>query len=190
MSLAPGDTVAVRMTKWGGRAHWEFSCVYLGTDSFGDWLGIPVGTVMTRPGAEYVAVNAQVGLVPPMTARVSDRGWLATFHAPGAPLFVYVDVTAPPYWHGTTLHAVDLDLDVVRRADGEVFVDDEDEFADHQVQFGYPPDVVREARSSADRLVELIGGAHPPYDDSSAAWFDRLADLHTDSSADRRDFLR
>ena len=51
---------------------------------------------------------------------------------------VYVDITTPPVWDGTVLRAVDLDLDVVRGNTGRVWVDDEDEFADHRVRFGYP----------------------------------------------------
>ena len=68
------------------------------------------------------------------------------------------------------LRAVDLDLDVIRLPDplppvesapwdvppagpGEVFVDDEDEFAEHQVLYGYPADVVAAAQASCDALV-------------------------------------
>jgi protein associated with RNAse G/E len=90
---------------------------------------------------------------------------------------VYVDVTAPPTWSGSTVTAVDLDLDVVRELDGHVWVDDEDEFAEHQVAFGYPPAVITAARVSADRLVTLLSGNHPPYDGTSARWFDLLASL-------------
>ncbi|WP_180935649.1 DUF402 domain-containing protein [Nocardioides ungokensis] len=36
------------------------------------------------------------------------------------------------------LRAVDLDLDVVRGRTGRVWIDDEDEFAEHRVRFGYP----------------------------------------------------
>ena len=43
------------MTKWGDRPHWEFDAVLLGSDEHGDWLGIPGGTHMSRPGAAYVA---------------------------------------------------------------------------------------------------------------------------------------
>ena len=35
--------------------------------------------------------------------------------------------------------AVDLDLDVIRRFDGSWFVDDEDEFAEHQVSSATRP---------------------------------------------------
>ena len=74
--------------------------------------------------------------------------------------------------------AIDLDLDVVRELDGRVWVDDEDEFAEHQVLFAYPPEVVAAARASCDRLVALVGSAAPPYDaDTRRAWFDLLARL-------------
>ena len=178
MTPAPGDTVHVRMTKWGDRPHWEFESVHLGADEHGTWLGFRKGTVMTRPGARYVAELDQVGLVPPRSWPATERGWLATFHQPGAPLFVYVDVTAPPVWSDNELVALDLDLDVVRRSSGEVFVDDEDEFLEHQALYGYPPEVVAAARASCDRLVGLIGSNHPPYDpDTPRRWFDLLASL-------------
>jgi hypothetical protein len=176
VNLASGDAVRVRMTKWGDRPHWEFDAVYLGDDDHGTWLGFPRGTRMTRPGAVYVSPTDQLGLVPRVGARELDRGWLATFHGPGGPLSVYVDVTAPPAWAGSTVTAVDLDLDVVRELDGRVWVDDEDEFALHQVELEYPPDVVAAARASCDRLVALIGAGRPPYDaDTKLRWFELLA---------------
>ena len=183
MSLDLGDAVHVRMTKWGDRPHWEFDSVYLGADEHGTWLGFPRGTQMNRPGMEYVSPTDQLGLVPPERAPDFERGWLATFHGRGGPLSVYVDVTAPPTWSGSTLTAIDLDLDVVRELDGRVWVDDEDEFAEHQVAFGYPPAIITAARASCDRLVGLVSGSHPPYDGSARPWFDLLQRLHTDSSA-------
>jgi uncharacterized protein len=178
MSLAPGDAVAVRMRKWGDRPHWQFDCLYLGDDEHGTWLGFPRGTHMTRPGAEYVSPTDQLGLVPAEGLPDAERGWLATFHAPGGPLSVYVDVTAPPTWAGSTVIAVDLDLDVVRELDGRVWVDDEDEFAEHQVLFGYPAPVISAARASADRLVPLLSRHHPPYDGSHVRWFEVLRGFH------------
>jgi hypothetical protein len=91
----PDESVRVVMTKWGGRPHWEYDAALLGSDEHGDWLGIPGGTHMVRPGAQYVAPVAQVVLVPP-PGPDGQRGWLATFHAPGGPVQVYVDMTRPP----------------------------------------------------------------------------------------------
>jgi hypothetical protein len=166
------------MRKWGDRPHWEFDCLYLGEDEHGTWLGFPRGTHMTRPGAKYVSPTVQLGLVPPTSWPDSERGWLVTFHGEGGPLSVYVDVVAPPTWSGSAVTAVDLDLDVVRELDGRVWVDDEEEFAEHQVSLGYPPDLIAAARASCDRLVRLVGAGHPPYDDDTTRpWFERLASL-------------
>ena len=44
MTLALGDTVEVRMTKWGDRPHWSFACRYLGHDEHGDLARHPRGT--------------------------------------------------------------------------------------------------------------------------------------------------
>jgi hypothetical protein len=177
MMLTPGETVHVRMTKWGDRPHWEFDAVYLGDDAHGTWLGFPRGTHMTRPGAEYVSPTDQLGLVPPTARPEAERGWLATFHGPGGPLSVYVDVVAPPTWSGRTVTAIDLDLDVVRELDGRVWVDDEDEFAQHQVELAYPPELIAAARASCDRLVREVSGGAAPYDGHADHWFARLSAL-------------
>jgi hypothetical protein len=172
--LAPGEPVRVVMTKWGGHPHWEFAATYLGSDAHGDWLGIPAGTTMTRPGATYVAPTDQVGLVPP-PGPDPLRGWLATFHAVGGPVRVYVDVTSPPAWDGPVLRAVDLDLDVVRGNTGRTWVDDEDEFAEHRVRLGYPDEVTAAAMASCDRVQAAVAGAATPYDGTHEAWLARLS---------------
>jgi uncharacterized protein len=164
------------MTKWVDRPHWEFDCRFLGSDDHGDWLGIPVGTTMSRPGASYVAPTHQVGLVPP-AGPDHTRGWLATFHDATGPLRVYVDITTPPVWDGAVVRAVDLDLDVICGRTGRVWVDDEDEFADHRARFGYPDDVARAAMASCDRVHAALADGLAPYDGSAAAWLTRLGDL-------------
>src|SRR6476661_1495952 len=164
------------MTKWGDRPHWEFDAVLLGSDAHGDWIGIPRGTFMSRPGAEYVAPVDQVGLVP-APGPDEQCGWLATFHAVGGPVQVYVDMTTLPVWDGPVLRAVDLDLDVVRGRDGDVVIDDEDEFAEHQVAFGYPPEIVALAEASRDRVRAAILAEEPPYDGRHEHWLAVLASL-------------
>ena len=171
--MQPGTPVEVAMTKWRDLPHWEYSAVFLGSDLYGDWIGIPAGTAMSRPGADYVAPVDQVGLVPPALA--GERGLLATFHAPGGQVEVYVDITSPPQWDGTTLRAVDLDLDVVRGTTGRVWVDDEDEFAEHRVTLGYPSDLVRLAATSCVEVRTAVEAGLSPYDGQAAgAWLDVL----------------
>ena len=116
-----------------------------------------------RPGA--------TGRAPPD----AERGWLATFHGPGGPLSVYVDVTAPPTWSGATVTAIDLDLDVVRELDGRVWVDDEDEFAEHQVFYVLPA----RGRRGRPRLLRPPGRARrrrpPAVRRLGRPWFDPRA---------------
>ena len=173
MTLSPGDAVRLEMTKWGDQPHWEMDAVYLGADAAGDWIGFPVGTVMARPGMSITTTNEQVGLVPAAGTAVG-RAWLATFHGPGGIVWTYVDMTTVPTWAGRTVRAVDLDLDVVEGLDREVFVDDQDEFDENRVEYSYPRDVVDLALATRDIVLTAVRDKHPPFDGSSAPWFDVL----------------
>lgn len=177
------------MTKWGGRPHWEYDTRYLGEDEHGDWIGSPPGTFLSRPGRAYDAEHAFVCLVPRPGAG-GGAAWVATFNGDGDAIKIYVDMSSVPVWTHpddadggpdgvTRVTAVDLDLDVVRRADGEpVYVDDEDEFAEHQVAYGYPSEVVSLAEESAAWVFgEVVAGRAPFDDETPARWLRRLADL-------------
>ena len=166
---APGSEVRLALTKCGDVPHWEFSASFLGSDDHGRWIGIPAGTLMTRPGARFVPPVDSVVLAP------WAGDWLATFYAPGFRVLVYIDITTPPYWRDGTLSAIDLDLDVVRDATGRVWVDDEDEFAEHQVSLGYPDDVVARASATCNRVRADVAGQEPPFDAiTPARWLDVL----------------
>lgn len=186
MPHAPGDPIRVEMTKWGDRPHWEFDGVFLGSDSYGEWLGFPAGTHNSRPGHAFDSAVDAVTLVS------RDAYWVATFQGPGLWCDTYIDVTAPPAWDGHVLRAVDLDLDVIRMAadlsptdpmatvagPGEVVIDDEDEFLEHQVSFGYPADVIAAARASADELFDAVKDRVAPYDQKAhLPWLEELSRL-------------
>jgi len=180
--------VRVVMTKWGGRPHWEYDAVLLGQDRHGSWIGVRSGTRMARPGAIYEAPTDQVVLVPDTAGpTLGDAGWVATFHAVGGPLRVYVDITTPPEWSGTApgagggagvgavVAAVDLDLDVIRGNSGRVWVDDEDEFAEHRVAFEYPDPVVAGALASCAAVERAVASGAAPYDGTADHWLAVLA---------------
>lgn len=166
----PGAPVRCELTKYGGRPHWEFDATFLGSDEHGDWVGIPGGTPMARPGATFVPPVDSVLLVP-----AGGEGWLGTFYAPGFRVLVYVDVTTPPVWDGPVLRAVDLDLDVVRGASGRVWVDDEDEFAAHRIEYRYPADLVAAASYTCDDLHRRLRDGDGPFAPGLAErWLDVL----------------
>lgn len=176
-----GDVVSVVMRKWGDVPHWEYAATYLGQDEHGHWIGITQGTEFHRPGRQVKSPNQQVTLLP------RQGWWIATFHGPGGDAWMdlggaapdlYIDIATPPEIDGHTMRSVDLDLDVVRADDGRVFIDDEDEFAEHQIILGYPDDVVRSARSTCTAIHAAVVAGEAPYDGVAAAvWLDRVAAL-------------
>ena len=169
--MEPGTPISCEMSKWGDRPHWRFEGVFLGSDEHGDWLGFPAGTHNHRPGHEFHSAVDCVTLVQP------DRWHLPTFQAPGIWCDLYVDVTTPAVWEGEVLRAVDLDLDVIETLEGDVVVDDEDEFAEHQVAFGYPADVIEAAQASCDEVLAAVRAGEAPYDGTHERWLEALGRL-------------
>lgn len=163
--------VRVAFRKWDGTPHWTYDARELGSDEHGAWLGAPAGTRVTRPGHAFDTTYAHLTLLV-------DGAWgVPTFYAahPDAWCDVYVDVATPPERADGRVTAVDLDLDVVRGLDGRVWVDDEDEFAEHRVRYGYPADVVAAAERSAAELHAAVAAGRPPYDDGTPArWLREL----------------
>jgi hypothetical protein len=151
------DMVHVKYRKYDGALHWHLQGHRLGEDEHGVWVGCPAGTVGQR-GAE-----------PPITwdwrhvmCFPRSTWWTATFNAPPQRTEIYCDISTVPEWHGAEVRMIDLDLDVIRRRDGTVEVVDEDEFAEHQVRYGYPESVIAQAQASCDRLAKSVGeGAEP-----------------------------
>lgn len=174
MSAGHGAPIRVEMTKWGGRPHWEFDGMLLGTDEHGTWLGFPRGTAHRRPDLAYDSDVDSVTLLP-------STGWfLATFHAASIWCEVYVDIATPPTWDGNVVRSVDLDLDVIRTDGGLVYVDDEDEFLDHQAILGYPTDVISTADHTANSVRAMIERGTAPFDDTTSAdWLLLLLGLTT-----------
>lgn len=163
-------TVRCQMSKWGDRPHWRFTGVNLGEDEHGRWIGFPAGTHNSRPGLAFDSEVDSVTLVP------YDAWFLATFHAPGIWCDLYVDIATPAVWQGDMLTSTDLDLDVIRMApSGDAFIDDEDEFAEHTVVFGYPPEVVSSARASADAVLAAVREGRAPFNGAHQRWLDVLA---------------
>ena len=53
---------------------------------------------------------------------------------------------------------------------GWVVVDDEDEFEEHQVELGYPQEIIGLAEASRDRVHAAILDEDAPYDGSHERW--------------------
>jgi hypothetical protein len=115
------------------------------------------------------------------------RGWAAGFYPVERDVVVYVDMTTTARWQRRDpaldhwgedgpeweVTMVDLDLDVVLTREGHLFVEDEDEFDEHRVALGYPPEVVRLAEASRDAVLAAVGRGDEPFGSVGHAWLRR-----------------
>lgn len=172
MSVAePGSPARLEFVKWGGKPHWRFEVMFLGNDAYGTWFGAPFGAVMQRGDEPPISWKSDfVVLVP------QEGEWVATFNAEGG-YPIYIDVTGPISIERTTVRAADLDLDVVRTREGDVRLLDEDEFAEHQLRYGYPTSLIAAARATATWLLSAVSADREPFADAPARWFDELRRL-------------
>jgi protein associated with RNAse G/E len=158
--------VTVEFRKWAGDLHWHYPTYELGHDEHGVWLGARAGTPIRR-GSEPVkhARGDFVTLIPERT------WWSAVWNDPvDDGIRVYVDVATPGEWDGDTVRMIDLDLDVIRRADGTVQIADEDEFEEHRVAYGYPERVVDTARATTAETYLALERRQEPFGGAGDAW--------------------
>ncbi|WP_262703684.1 MULTISPECIES: DUF402 domain-containing protein [Streptomyces] len=160
------DLVSVNYRKYDGSLHWNLRMRRLGEDEHGVWLGLPGGGVMRRGYGPMVPIAcAHVVLLP------RDAWWTAAFNAPPRETEIYCDIATPAEWLSShEVSMVDLDLDVIRKRNGSTLLDDEDEFAEHQVRYGYPADVIAEAEAAGRWLMDAVDGRAEPFGDASRAW--------------------
>jgi protein associated with RNAse G/E len=165
------DLVRVVYRKFDGSLHWNQPGRLLGEDEFGVWVGGPAGTPVWR-GERQVnpAEHDHVMLFP------RDGWWTALFNAPPHRTEIYCDITTVPTWPTPdVVTMIDLDLDVRRRRVGTVEILDEDEFALHRVRYGYPPEVVEQARAAAEQLAGALRERVEPFGSTYRQWLEVIS---------------
>jgi uncharacterized protein len=170
--MAEVDLVRVVYRKYDGSLHWNLEMRRLGTDEHGVWLGLPADSVMRKGDGPLVTLDeAHVILVP------EDAWHTVVFNDVPRRTAIYCDITTPPVWlHPGEVTMVDLDLDVLlRRGETAPFVVDEDEFAEHQVRYGYPADVIEAAEESARALLRAIADRTGPFDGAHTRWLQQVS---------------
>jgi protein associated with RNAse G/E len=166
--------VRVVYTKYDGSLHWHHTMQYLGEDEHGVWLGAPARSTSRRGDEPPVVIRQPfVGLFP------VGQWWTATFNGEPADTEIYCDISSPPQWpDDSKVTMVDLDLDVLRlRADRQVVLVDEDEFAEHQVRYSYPASVISQAERAAAWLMEAISGGAEPFATAYRAWLAKINEM-------------
>jgi hypothetical protein len=161
-------TIEVRGFKWPRRPTGVAVTYLLGEDSFGRWLGVAGGDPWwTADGTDSgVFVQSFVKLVP------SGTYWTACFNS--ADPVVDVDIVLPVRWVDDVLEEVDLELDILRSADGSVSVRDRDEFERVRKRWAMPGDVVRQVEETCERVRALVEQGAEPFGAAGQAWLARF----------------
>ena len=157
-------TVEVRGFKWPRRPVAIAEGTFLGEDAFGRWLGFRRGDPWwTQDRSETGVFEASlVKLVP------NDTFWTACFH-PVDPV-VDVDIVLPVSWRDHVLEEVDLELDVLRYADGRVLVRDQDTFEQARVRWDMPDEIAAQAEVACEQILTNVQYGDEPFGTVGQAW--------------------
>jgi len=163
-----GGLIEIRTYKWPRRATNATTARLLGRDEHGCWLGVRTGDPWwSLDGARSgIFVGPVVKVVPP------DAHWSACFY-PGDPA-VDVDIVLPARWDGDVLEEIDLELDVLRAADGRVWVRDEDEFARVRTAFSLPDGIAQRALAACADLHGRLAAHAEPFGTVGPGWLARF----------------
>jgi uncharacterized protein len=164
-------SVRVIYRKYDGSLHWHMELARLGSDEYGTWLSGSPGSSMQRGDEPPLIVEqGYVLLVPSGEAR-----WVMSCNAAPCWTELYIDITTPVRWTASDqVEMVDMDLDVVRRFDGTAEILDEDEFAEHQVKYGYPAAEIEACERAAAWLLSAVRAYSEPFGEVCRGWLSRL----------------
>lgn len=162
------EVVRVRFTKWGDIPHWSFDMNRLGEDEHGVWLWMPPGTSMRRgTDAPILSRNPAVKVITP------GQWWTAIWNDGDESTYeLFVDIATPAVWDGDAVRLIDLDLDIAKRRGGGIEIQDEDEFAVHQVEYGYPDHIVEKAITETARLAAAVERGDEPFGSVAHQWME------------------
>jgi hypothetical protein len=181
LDIPAGAPVHVDYRKWtnGLRSqseeHWQSDLFYLGADDHGSWLAMPTGTRQAKPSFGF-------DLGYPHVKLITEDGWSADICRPPddrrLPV-VYSDMINIQQWTrvdgGFHVTMIDLDLDVITWNDGSIMIDDEDEFADHQVSRSYPESAIVLAKAACADVHGRLQRGDEPFGSVASRW---LAAVH------------
>ncbi|MFQ5522406.1 MAG: DUF402 domain-containing protein [Acidimicrobiia bacterium] len=163
--------VTVQFLKNPDTLHWGFEAWHLGEDQYGSWMAVPAGSrrwkgeTVVHPTREHA-----VFCVP------RSGWWHLHYNGPVTNYSHFVDIVTPPMWVSENRYEmIDLDLDVVVHQDGRVEVEDEDEFAVHQVELAYTEEMIRGALDETARIVAALEARQEPFFAVAEAWLGELA---------------
>ena len=163
--------VTVQFLKNPNILHWGFEAFFLGEDEYGSWIAVPEGTRRWKGETTFGPTREAAVFCAPQ-----DGWWHLHYNGVTTQFSHFVDIVTPPKWVSENRYEmIDLDLDVVVHQDGRVEIEDEDEFAIHQVRYGYTDEMILRAESETERIVGALKNREEPFFDTAAKWLERIS---------------
>lgn len=159
--------IPVHSTKYDGSLHYRYAASQVRAEQNLLMIYVPPGVAVDcyrgQMATRYHSLELYWSDLYYNLTVIWEADWRPKMH--------YVNIATPSTWHDGTLRFVDLDLDVIWRPDdGLAVLDDEDEFAQHQVRYGYPADLIARVWQSSDEVRDLIARRVYPFDGSLHGW--------------------
>jgi hypothetical protein len=162
------QTIEVRGFKWPRCPTGTARARLFGEDTFGRWLGV------THADPWWTEDHSRSGVYDRSFVKLVPHGtfWTACFH-PLDPV-VDVDIVLPVQWVDTLLEEVDLELDVLRFADGSIRVRDQDTFAEVRRAWAMPEELANRAETTCAQVRTLVAQHAEPFGDAGRAWLEQF----------------
>ncbi len=163
MAIEDRRLIRSASTKYDGSIHYEFDTYLIDHVDGCLRLWIPAGTPNNGYRGPGVFERDALAVFFPDDPRRGFNVFLHQQPYPGLDMVMASDMLMNAHLDGDTLRWIDLDLDVEVFADGRIELVDEDEFAEHQLRYDYPPEVIAAAEASAELALELARTASFPF---------------------------
>lgn len=164
--------VTVQFLKNPDVLHWGFEASFLGEDQYGKWIAVPAGTKRWKGAQSFEPTRIDAVFCAPHEGwwHLHYNGWEARNYA------IFIDINTPPRWSGDDRYEmIDLDLDVAMTREGEIVVEDEDEFEVHQVSYGYRQDMIDGALEATEWVKDALANRQEPFFEVAESWLRRLS---------------
>ena len=146
-----GDQMQVRAHKSDGTCYRWWTAIVESVSADQIVVVTPVGHAIEDPGGTFVSPNALRVFYWP------DKWYsLLEAYAPDGELVeIYVNISSPVEIDGLQMRFTDLELDVSRRPPREALLEDEHEFEEAAVEYGYSEEFQRTCYAVAKEALDL-----------------------------------
>ncbi|XSG76892.1 hypothetical protein ACP8Y2_07765 [Herpetosiphon llansteffanensis] len=175
MALDEYPQLAIHGFKWPKRPTAQTMGYLLGADKFGHWLGIVAGSRwQASNGQQGTFEQAFVKLIP------ANAYWSACFNLSGK--LIDVDIVLPHQWNDQLVEEVDLEIDLLKMADGSIEIRDQAEFAAVCQRWPMPASLIEQVHSTTAQIYQQLATGIEPFKTVGAL---RLAQFLQQSAAEK-----